>query len=63
MINPWSQAAVFVFHPHLLPHTQPLVLWVATLASCQVHMVRSIHLDFLLGYENRLDADADCSEV
>lgn len=51
-MNPWSQTA------------GSLVLWISTLAICQVHRVRSVYLDFsFFGYENQSDAAADCREV
>lgn len=62
-MNPWSQTAMFAFHLHLLPRTRPLVLWVSTLATCQVHGVRSIYLASFFGYENQSDAAADCREM
>lgn len=66
-INPWPETAVFFFPPLSwpLPHMWPFILWVLTLAPCQVHGDCSIYLEFLFfDCEPQSDAAAaDCGEV
>lgn len=61
-----NSCAFFFFLPSwALPHIWPLILWVLTLAPCQVHGVCSIYLEFIFfDCEPQSDAAAaDCGEV